>query len=103
MKIYNKLVRDKIPEIIESNNCKHYCHIADDKEYLQALKNKIKEEVDEFYETPCIEEIADILEVIYALGDHYGFNQEEILKARIEKNKCRGAFKNKIILEKVAK
>lgn len=101
MKIYNKLVRDKIPEIIEKNGKKSHCHIADEKEYLETLKAKINEEVEEFYETPCIEEMADILEVLRALGDHYGFSEDEIEKARLEKNRKRGAFKKRIILEKV--
>ncbi|WP_028855973.1 nucleoside triphosphate pyrophosphohydrolase [Psychrilyobacter atlanticus] len=101
MKIYNKLVRDRIPEIIKENGKKSHCHTADDKEYLVALKAKINEEVEEFYETPCIEEMADILEVLRALGDYYGFSEDEIERARLEKNRKRGAFKNRIILEKV--
>ena len=101
MKIYNKLVRDKIPQIIEENGKKSHCHIADEKEYLEALKDKINEEVEEFYETPSIEEMADILEVLGALADYHGFNKDEIEKVRLEKNKKRGAFINRIILEKV--
>jgi len=101
MKIYNKLVRDKIPEIIKENGKESHCHIAEEKEYLEAIKAKINEEVEEFYETPCIEEMADILEVLRALGDCYGFDMDEIEKARVEKNRKRGAFKNRIILEKV--
>lgn len=101
MKVYNKLVRDKIPQIIKDSGKKSYCHIADEKEYLEALKDKINEEVEEFYETPCIEEMADILEVLGALADYHGFSKYEIEKARLEKNRKRGAFKNRIILEKV--
>ncbi|UUV18317.1 nucleoside triphosphate pyrophosphohydrolase [Fusobacteria bacterium ZRK30] len=103
MKIYNKLIRDKIPEIIEENGEKYHCHIAGDKEYLEALRAKINEEVEEFYETPSIEEMADILEVLRALGDYYGFSEDKIEKARIEKDRKRGAFKRRIILEKVEK
>jgi len=79
-----KLVRDKIPQIIKDSGKKSYCHIADEKEYLEALKDKINEEVEEFYETPCIEEMADILEVLGALADYHGFSKYEIEKAESE-------------------
>ena len=87
MKIYNKLVRDKIPQIIENAGKKSCCHIADEKEYLKALKDKINEEVEEFYEMPSIEETADILEVLGALADYHGFNKDKIKKVRLEKIK----------------
>lgn len=101
MKIYNKLVRDRIPEIIEETGKKFYCHTAEEEEYLKTIKDKINEEVEEFYENPCVEEMADILEVLNALRDYYGFSEDEVEKARMEKNRKRGAFKNRIILEKV--
>jgi predicted house-cleaning noncanonical NTP pyrophosphatase (MazG superfamily) len=66
---YNKLVRDKIPEIIKRKGKKPIIHVANKKEYWQALKQKLKEEVEEFLKTPNKEELADILEIIYAICD----------------------------------
>lgn len=101
MKTYNKLIRDKIPEIIEKNGTFFISHIADDKEYIGALKNKILEELKEFYENPCAEEIGDIIEVLYAVAKYYNIKECEINRARSLKNKSRGKFEKRIILEKV--
>ena len=68
MKVYNKLVRDKIPEIISADNgsiCK--TRIMDDKEYLKALDAKLQEELCEYLESGSIEELADLEEVIRAV------------------------------------
>ena len=94
-----KLVRDKIPEIMEKSGKKPIIHIAEDKEYWEELKNKLNEEVNEFLEEENEEELADILEVINAICDYKKFSLEDIEKLRIKKSEERGGFKNKIILE----
>ena len=96
---YNKLVRDKIPEIIKNKGEKTITHIANDSEYWQKLKEKLKEETEEFNSDGNKEEIADILEVLYAILDFKGYNKEEIESIRFKKFKERGGFKEKIILE----
>jgi len=96
---YNKLVRDKIPEYINSKGGKPVTHIADEAEYWEKLKEKLIEEVNEFIEDEAIEEIADIQEVIDAISDYKNFTKEEIEEVREKKVKERGAFKEKIILE----
>ena len=101
MKIYNKLIRDKIPEIIEEAGKSHVTHIADDNEYLIALKNKISEEVQEFYENPCAEEMGDIMEVLDALAKYYNIEKSEVDEAKKIKNEKRGKFEQRIILESV--
>ncbi len=94
-----KLVRDKIPEIIEKNEgIKPKTRFAG-KEYNNSLKNKLKEEVKEFLKSEDSEELADILEVVYALGKEKGLNKEEIEDLRIEKRAKKGGFDKKIILE----
>lgn len=96
---YNKLVRDKIPEIIAKNNATPITHIADDLEYWDKLKEKLTEEVNEFFADESIEELADIMEVLLAINTHKGFTSEEIEKKRQDKKTKRGGFLKKIILE----
>jgi len=93
-----KLVRDKIPEIIEKNNEKAITRIATDEEYKLELIKKLKEEIDEFAESGEIEELADILEVVYAISKHKNISLEELEKKRIKKAEERGSFDKKIIL-----
>ncbi len=98
---YNKLVRDRLPEIIEKEGNTPVTHIADDEEYWQRLKEKLKEEVNEFLKESNEEELADILEVIYAIREFKKISKEKLELLRKEKAKRRGGFKNRIILEEV--
>ena len=100
---YNKLIRDKIPEIIKKSSLKSVTHIADDKEYKQKLRAKLQEEVDEFLEESNEEELADILEVINALCDLYKFDKNNVEQIRKEKAEKRGSFQERIILEETKK
>jgi predicted house-cleaning noncanonical NTP pyrophosphatase (MazG superfamily) len=96
---YNKLVRDKIPEIIINKGGVPVTHIADDVEYWQKLKEKLQEEINEFIEAESIEEMADVLEVIDAIIDFKKFNKNELQKVKNIKAEERGKFENRIILE----
>ena len=96
---YNKLVRDKIPEIIKNKGAVPITHIASDDEYWQKLKEKLQEEVNEFTKDGNDEEIADILEVIYAICDYKKIDKKELELLRKKKAEERGGFKNKIILD----
>ncbi len=98
--IYNKLVRDKIPGIIKADSFTPIAHIANDEEFREKLLEKIAEEVDEFKENEDPEELADILEVVYALASLQNISPEDLEKIRAEKAKKRGVFTEKIILEK---
>ena len=100
MKVYNKLVRDKIPEIINDDNRKAVTRILDDEEYLKELNIKLQEEVKEYLEDNNVEELADIVEVIYAILDAKNISIEDFEKIRKAKVEKRGAFKNRIFLEK---
>ena len=99
MKVYNKLVRDKIPDIIKSNGETANCRVLNNDEYLKELNTKIKEEVFEYLESGQIEELADIEEVIRAILDAKMVSYEHFEKIRLNKVQKRGAFKNKIFLE----
>jgi len=100
---YNKLVRDNIPEILENKGSKIKTYICDDQEYFERLKKKLQEEVNEFLQDDTIEELADILEVVYALSKHKNTSVEELEKIRKEKLQKRGGFDKKIILVEATK
>ena len=96
-----KLVRDRIPEIIMAKGEPCVTRIAEsDKEYEDFLKKKLSEEIDEFYAAggiQQIEEMADIVEVIRAIQEHYKLPTSEVERVRKEKLQKRGGFTNKII------
>ncbi len=94
-----KLVRDKIPEIIKKSGRVPKIHILDKKEHFQQLKIKLQEEVDEFLEEQSLEELADILEVIYALSHEIGHDIDELERVRSKKKSQRGSFDKRIFLE----
>ncbi|MFH0937645.1 MAG: nucleoside triphosphate pyrophosphohydrolase [Candidatus Daviesbacteria bacterium] len=101
---YNKLVRDKIPEIIQADGKILTAHVASDQEYWQKLMEKLKEETAEFAteDSNIPDELADILEVVYAICDFKGIKPRELENIRKAKAHKRGGFKDKIILEQVA-
>ena len=96
---YNKLVRDKIPEIIKKKGAVPITHIASDDEYWQKLKEKLQEEINEFMKDENAEELADILEVIYTIRDYKKIDKNELELLRKKKAEERGGFKDKIILD----
>lgn len=98
IKVYNKLVRDKIPKIIEASGKKAEIRIAGDTEYKDLLGKKLLEEVNEFLESNDPEELADIIEVVMALGKTYGMSFEELIRLAEEKKAIRGGFDKKIVL-----
>lgn len=98
---YNKLVRDKIPRHIIENNGIPKIHIANMEEYWQKLKEKLTEEVEEFKKNETIEEFADILEVIDAIGNYKKFRRDEVKNIKKKKAAEKGKFKDRIILDEV--
>lgn len=98
---YNKLVRDRIPEIIEKSGKRAVTEILSDEEYMELLNKKLMEEVQEYIESGTLEELADIGEVMHAIMDLKGISIEEFQKVRMEKLEERGGFKEKILLKEV--
>ena len=95
-----KLVRDKIPEIIENKTGKRpRMRIADEKEFENLLLEKLREETNEFISSSNKEELADILEVIHAILKAKGWSFDEIEKIRSEKFKERGGFEKRIVID----
>lgn len=101
MKIYNKLVRDKIPELIESDGGKCVTHILSEKEYIAALETKLDEEVAEYQADKNLEEMADVLEVLRTICIARGYTLEELEQLRAKKAAERGGFEERIFLEYV--
>ena len=95
---YEKLVRDKIPEIIEQNGRRCKTRILSDEEYLRAVDAKLDEELAEYHRDQNIEELADLIEVAYAAATARGYSAEELNRVREAKAKKRGRFEKKILL-----
>ena len=95
---YHKLVRDRIPAIKERNGQVPVVRILGDAEYAYYLEQKLDEEVSEFHKDKNVEELADILEVVYALAENMGHTKEELLEACQKKHDERGGFRDRIFL-----
>ena len=104
-KVYNKLVRDKIPEIITSNGEVPFTRILDDIEYKIELEKKLNEEYLEVLGTITsndrIEELADMIEIISALAVLEGKCLDDVVEVAKQKRLKRGGFEKRIFLEKV--
>ncbi len=101
VRVYNKLVRDKIPEIIEQDGKKCTMRVLNDEDYIKALDAKLDEELAEYHKDQNVEELADLLEVLYAVAEARGFTKGELEAVRLEKADKRGIFKEKLFLETV--
>ncbi len=98
---YDKLVRDRIPKIIEASGKRCETRILDDDEYLVMLDRKLDEELAEYHADRNPEELADLLEVILACAAALGCAPEELERIRAEKAAKRGGFKKRILLKEV--
>lgn len=99
MKVYNKLARDKITDIIEADGRMAKYRILDNSEYRKELNSKLQEEVKEYLDDNNVEELADIVEVIYGILNSMDVTIDEFEKVRIKKQEERGAFNKRIYLE----
>ena len=100
-KQYHKLVRDRIPEIIEADGKACVCEMLSDKEYLCLLDQKLNEELAEYQESKSLEEMADLLEVMQAVVKARGWTMEQLESLRAEKAAKRGGFEKKLLLKEV--
>jgi predicted house-cleaning noncanonical NTP pyrophosphatase (MazG superfamily) len=100
-KVYNKLVRDRIPEIIRADGKRLKSRVLNDAEHLEALLKKLEEEVAELTEARNVEELADVHEVLIALTEALKIKPEELEKTRRGKAAKRGGFQERIFLEEV--
>ena len=101
IKKYNKLVRDRIPEIIEAGGSTCMTEILSDEEYLKMVDAKLDEELAEYHQDQNLEELADLTEVIHAAVIARGYTLEDLERVRAEKAAKRGGFEKKILLKEV--
>ncbi|WP_405175705.1 nucleoside triphosphate pyrophosphohydrolase [Paenibacillus sp. FSL H8-0261] len=105
MPVYEKLVRDGIPNLIASQGKDFTTRILESKEYITELRKKLIEESEEYFRAvsndEALEELADMLEVIHALAEIHGSNGAELEELRAEKAERRGGFKERIFLIEV--
>ena len=100
-KYYHKLIRNKIPQIIEANGGKYQTRIMGGQEFEKELKKKLIEEAKELAKAPSDElenELADVLEIIKSLCSHFKIKFSQVEKLRTEKKKKRGGFKKRLFL-----
>ena len=98
IKFYNKLVRDKIPEIIKSKGAKCTTAIVSEQTYLELLDVKLCEELAEYRADNSQEELADMLEVMMAIAQARGYDWNHILEIQAKKREERGGFNDRIVL-----
>lgn len=101
MKRYDKLIRDRIPEVIAADGKRYKTRILSENEMQKHLMAKLHEEVDELQRQPCVEEIADIIEVLMALAMQLGSSMDEVEQVRRGKHAERGGFEKRLFLEYV--
>ncbi|MDM8526778.1 nucleoside triphosphate pyrophosphohydrolase [Anaerolineales bacterium HSG24] len=95
---YNKLIRDLIPDLIAAHGNQAQIQVLEEAAYVTALRQKLYEEVAEFDESGEVEELADILEVVYALAQQMGIERADLEAIRREKATRRGGFAKRLFL-----
>lgn len=98
---YNKLIRDKIPEIIEKSGKRPITEILDDEAYKKHLDIKLGEELQEYLNDDNINELADLVEVVYAILKYKGIEPDDFERIRKKKAEERGSFDKRLLLKEV--
>ena len=98
---YDKLIRDKIPEIIKHSGKEPITDMIPEDELPGALDRKLMEEMQEYLESRSVEEMADILEVLHGIANNMGISWDEVESARVRKRDERGGFEKGIRLIEV--
>jgi predicted house-cleaning noncanonical NTP pyrophosphatase (MazG superfamily) len=95
---YQTLVRDKIPEIIREKGETAITRIASEEEYIRELRKKLRQEVEGFLQSRNIDDLVDVIELVYALSSAMGVPPKELERFRAQKAEERGGFEEGIIL-----
>jgi len=102
MTVYNKLVRDRIPEVIEASGKKCEVRVLDDQEYILRLNQKLQEELQEYLADQSVEELADMVELIQAILEFKEVSLDQFEQIRKEKHEVRGGFRKRLFLVNVS-
>ena len=98
MTTFNKVIRDKIPEIIQKDGYTCNIQTLSDEKFLLEIEKKLSEEVTEYQNDKTPEELTDILEVIYRIAQLKGISKEELEKIRVKKLQDKGGFEMNLFL-----
>ncbi|HEX3046266.1 MAG TPA: nucleoside triphosphate pyrophosphohydrolase [Bacillota bacterium] len=101
VEVYQKLIRDKIPEMIAAQGKGCVVRTLAEDEYRAALDRKLREELEEYLAAGTVEELADLVEVALAIVEQKGLTEEEFARVRLEKKEKRGGFEKRLWLERV--
>lgn len=96
--VYNKAVRDKIPEIIQKSGSECNIKVLSDPEFLPLLEKKLHEELEEYESSKSVEELTDLIEIIYRIAELRGTPNEALDKMRFAKREKRGGFDKNLYL-----
>ena len=99
--LHEKLIRDKIPEIIEASGKTPVVETLSSPDYIKMLNEKLQEEVSEYLDSESVEELADIVEVLLAILAYKSVSKEEFEKIRTDKRQKRGGFEKRLLLVEV--
>ena len=98
MPVYNKAIRDRIPEIIHESSQKCEIRVLSDDEFLPLLEVKLGEEIEEYLSSRSVVELADLVEVVIRIAELRGVSREELEGTRLSKRSARGGFENNLFL-----
>lgn len=101
IRVYNKAIRDKIPEIIESSGASCLIEVLNDEKFVDKLVLKLDEEIEEFKESKSVEELGDLIEIAYRIAELNGVSNEELEEMINKKNIERGKFEKNLFLIQV--
>jgi len=101
IKVYNKAIRDRIPDIIESSGASYIVDVLNDEKFIDKLVLKLDEEIKEFKESKSVEELCDLIEIAYRIAELNGVSNEELEEMINKKNIERGKFEKNLFLIQV--
>ena len=98
---YNKLIRDLIPDIVRAKGQICITEVLSEEKYLEMIDAKLDEELAEYHKDQNLEELADLMEVIYAAAEARGYTREQLEHVRAAKETEKGAFRKRLLLLEV--
>jgi predicted house-cleaning noncanonical NTP pyrophosphatase (MazG superfamily) len=101
MREYDKLVRDRIPDVVRENDETPVAHTVEGEAYRERLRAKLVEEATEFRDDPTVEELGDVLDVVAAIREAEPIDEHELQLKRRAKQEERGGFEDGVVLDRV--